>query len=329
MAAQSTLRSQTTTFIQDVRNNIDLIINVGLLERTTGDCDFPVMTNWSCDTCTLENRPDKYITIDTASHGNTHANRLTLLFFGHIIIVTVRGSHDISNWMDDFDIGVTALPEFMTDACTNKRGSFECADGWLRIWKSMEDPLINALSEAGVYPNETCYSLLFTGHSLGAAVTTIGAWAMNAKKYNIIGNLNFESPLLFLRPAALCYQAQLGSRTLRITNKNDPVPHCPAHLSDFVHVGAELYMRDGDFLFCTFDTVTECRDTWNKPEGCVCSSRDRLALDPTQHCNTKQGLTFDFCQCNNDSVKVFLLVMLKWILIFGIVFGIGYLILRR
>lgn len=337
LAVQSTLRKPkdvSCTFVQDVSNNHNLIINVGLLERTMGDCKDSIVENWSCDTCTDANRPEKIINIDTGSHGNAHANRLSLLFFGHVIIVAVRGSHDISNWMDDFSIGLSALPDWMTQPCT---GTFECADGWLSIWNTMQDKLIKQLADAGVYPNETCYSLLFTGYSLGAAVTTIAAWAMYAKGYNIIGNLNFESPMPFTRQAAFCYHEKLGARTLRITNANDPVPHCPGHIDmgDFVHVGWELYMRQGEFFLCSFDDVTVCRDTFNKSSPpssshkCLCSSRDRTAWDPTQHCNTQAGLTFDFCQCNNDSLKAFLLVILKWFLIFAIVFAIGYLILHE
>jgi hypothetical protein len=142
--------------------------------------------------------------------------------------------------------------------------------------------------------------LFFSGHSLGAAACTAAAWNLCSMNFNVLGILTFESPLVFNCAAALAYQSLLGSRTLRVTNQNDPVVHAPSHVGQYTHVGTELYMRLGKKYVCTFDQVRVCRDTMNHAKDCRCSSRDRFSYTrPDRHCKTKHYLTFDFCQCND------------------------------
>ena len=303
-------------------SNKDVLVNLGLLERTT-NCSLEVVKAWDCDRCTAANKPDAYFTIYGSSLGMNQADALLGMQFGRVWCVLIRGSHDFANWISDFNFSSVPWPEPWSEAvesisgskggCTSSETVSKCHGGYLQIWQSLEPLLIDALSARGILPGSTESVLLFSGHSLGSAVCTLGALAMWAKGYNILGNVNFESPLVMNCPAATRYQAALGLRTLRVTNTMDPVVHVPSHVYDYVHVGDELYMRAGTATLCSYHDVQRCRETRGSGVDCLCSSQDLTTfLQPAQHCRTAHYLTFDFCQCNDSSWNVTLVSLFQY-----------------
>lgn len=304
----------------------ELLVNVGLLNRTSSLCSPNVMSRWSCDRCTEENRPQEFFTVYGASGGVEDANALTCMRFGSTWYIVVWGSHDAANWMSDVDTSLVELPQSWASALrphTQPRaregksgdGVGRCHRGFLEVWQSLEPGLLRELATRGVHPKSTDAVLLLGGHSMGAAGCTLGAISLWAKDYNLLGNVNFESPLVLDSDAADAYEAVLGLRTLRVTNMNDPVPHLPFYPASYTHVGSELYMRDGSASLCTFSAVKRCRAGTGEADDCVCSSRDRSALlFPAQHCRTKHYLSFDFCECNDSSMKVSRFTLFQYLL---------------
>lgn len=293
--------------------SLDLLINVGLLERAVSNCTADVLAGWSCDRCTDTNKPQERFFVSGESYGSSKANLLAGFRYGDVWIILVRGSHDLANWLSDAEIWPEPVPTTWSQKCD--QGEPKCDHGFLQTWLSLETGLIKELTNRGVVPNDTKFSLLFTGHSLGSAACTLGAFSLWSKSYNILGNVNFESPKVFDSVAAECYEKILGSRTLRITNQNDFVVHAP---SGYEHVGAELYARQGETYRCTYAEVKQCGGSHNSPDNndaCKCSSRDRVSLDFSQHCNTNHVLTFDFCQCNDSDTKVFWMAVLRNVII--------------
>lgn len=299
-------------------NDKQLLVNLGLLERITANCKKTVRLDWSCDRCTPELKPQDSFIVNAKGT----ANELSAVRFGNIWFILFRGSHDISNWINDFQIGVTDIPrQWVGDAtrfenvCSKPR----CHRGFLKVWQTLKPELLRKLETKNVRAGESTHKIFFSGHSLGAASCTIAAWEMSALQYNVLGNVNFESPLVFNCAAALIYQTILGDRTLRVTNENDPVVHMPSHVAQYTHVGTELYMHHGNAQVCTFEQVRECRETMNRSKDCYCSSRDRFSYTrPDRHCATKHYLTFNFCQCNDKSWSTRLVVagvMIVWILL--------------
>jgi hypothetical protein len=302
----------------------EVLINVGLIVKIVSNCTEDVITKWDCDRCTQSNQADDMFLINGSSFGSKTANLIIALRYGRLWLIVVRGTRDISNILSDVNIGQSDLPTSWSNDrsradSNNDDNDLKCHSGFLHAWQSLGPDIILQLNKRGVLPGETSYGLLLSGHSLGAAVSTLASLDLLQASYNIIGCLNFESPLLFNRSAADFYsKSLLGQRTLRVTNQNDPVVHAPSHIFPYSHVGTELYMASGATVaICTFDQVKECRDTWNNPSDpasntCNCSSRDRLSfLTPSQHCKTKPYLTFDFCECEDSDTKVFWITVIE------------------
>lgn len=78
------------------------------------------------------------------------------------IVVAFRGSSDLRNWIADFDFIQVAY-----SGCTN----CYVHDGFYESWKQISSYTYDYIESAyATYPD---YTLVVTGHSLGAAVATI------------------------------------------------------------------------------------------------------------------------------------------------------------
>lgn len=82
------------------------------------------------------------------------------------IVVAFRGSSDLRNWIADFDF---ILTEYSGTGCSDCYVHNGFSTSWSEI-KSYAEEYVEAAY--ATYPD---YSLVITGHSLGAAVGTIAA----------------------------------------------------------------------------------------------------------------------------------------------------------
>ena len=91
-----------------------------------------------------------------------------------LIILSYRGSSSLSNWIGNINIDFNAFAP--CSGCQVHRG-------FLSSWNDSKDRVKAALSQAKAdHPD---YSIIFTGHSLGAAISTLAAAELRQQGYNV------------------------------------------------------------------------------------------------------------------------------------------------
>lgn len=91
------------------------------------------------------------------------------------IIVSFRGSAGVQNWMANLRLALTDVPELCAGCQSH--------DGFWAAWNDVAPTLIPAVQNtASAYPD---YSILVTGHSLGAAIATLGATVLRNQGMNV------------------------------------------------------------------------------------------------------------------------------------------------
>ncbi|MCI5125416.1 MAG: lipase family protein [Candidatus Electrothrix sp. AR5] len=110
-------------------------------------------------------------------------------------------------------------------------------------------------------------SVWFTGHSLGAALTTLAAATLYFydKKQLVSGVYTFGQPRVGNSDFATLYNADLKEKTFRIVNNNDVVTRVPAR-PRFSHVGSLMYFTQEGQL-CSDGDLSWWGKFWDKMEG--------------------------------------------------------------
>lgn len=86
-------------------------------------------------------------------------------------------------------------------------------------------------------------SVVIAGHSLGGALATLGAHALNGIVH-VTDVITFGSPRVGNARFVGEYETTLGDRTARIVNAHDPVPHVPLLFGLYRHVPTQVYLAD-------------------------------------------------------------------------------------
>lgn len=87
------------------------------------------------------------------------------------------------------------------------------------------------------------YSIVFTGHSLGAAVATVGA-AYIRKAGSSIDIYTYGSPRVGNKAFVAFVTDQAGAEN-RVTHLDDPVPRLPPIILNYRHTSPEYWLSDG------------------------------------------------------------------------------------
>lgn len=148
------------------------------------------------------------------------------------VVVAFRGTHNIFN--------------VITDAIFNK---VECQLGegcWVHkgfqfAWDEIAEDAEKAVQ--GIIGEESGWSLVFTGHSLGAAVATLGAGYFRQKGIKC-DLYTYGSPRVGNAAFAEFITKQEGG-TYRVTHFNDLVPQVPTEWFKYQHVDPEYWLADG------------------------------------------------------------------------------------
>ncbi|KAK3945194.1 Alpha/Beta hydrolase protein [Diplogelasinospora grovesii] len=164
-----------------------------------------------------------------------------------VVVVSVRGSSSIRNWVTDFIF--TQVPCPLTPGCLVHAGFY-------LAWTEISSVVLSAVQSAtAAHPG---YTVIATGHSLGGAVATIAAayirdagYATDLYTYGSprVGNLYFAR-----------FVTQQPGGEYRVTHTDDPVPRLPPIILNYRHTSPELWVTNpadigtyivGDVEVCT------------------------------------------------------------------------------
>ncbi|KAJ0416363.1 Alpha/Beta hydrolase protein [Aspergillus carlsbadensis] len=145
-----------------------------------------------------------------------------------LIVVSFRGSRTIDTWIANLDFGKDSI-----DLCSG----CEVHGGFWRSWEVVADDITSGIESAlATYPG---YTVVFTGHSFGAAVATLGAAQLRNAGY-AIELYPYGSPRVG-NEELVQYITNQGS-TYRVTHTNDIVPRLPPMLFGFSHTSPEYWI---------------------------------------------------------------------------------------
>lgn len=90
-----------------------------------------------------------------------------------LIVLSYRGTSSLGNWIGNVDVGFESF-----SACNG----CQVHGGFLSSWTDSRDQVKAALTKAKA--DNPSYQIIFTGHSLGAAIATLAAAELRQQGFN-------------------------------------------------------------------------------------------------------------------------------------------------
>jgi len=225
----------------------------------------PVM-NWTCTACNDSKTPLVVGKIKVVDGGSQNASRILVgkLKDQHGCLVAFRGSHNVLNWVRDFQFWDYHPSVF------NECPGCEVHSGFLEIWQKVEDLVVAALSEVGCSngAKDQDNKLYVTGHSLGAALVHLSMFALQKQGFHIAKTYSFEAPRIGNKAFAQVFSERFARKipVYRITHNKDPVVHVPPMNLGYSHVQtAEVYYNStGGYRVCAGveNSTSSCADQY-------------------------------------------------------------------
>jgi len=168
------------------------------------------------------------------------------------IYVSFRGSESIQNWVDNLDAVLTDYP--LCGNCEVHRGFYEAEQA----------SIANVVSQVRALKSQfPSYSVIVTGHSLGAALATLTALDLVNQGVSSVRLFNFGSPRVGNDEFVAYVDSKLGDRN-RVTHHKDMVVHTPMH-ERFTHISGESYQADDAIKLntCSGYEDKDCSYQWH------------------------------------------------------------------
>mmetsp|Transcript_4006 Transcript_4006/g.11166 ORF Transcript_4006/g.11166 Transcript_4006/m.11166 type:complete len:282 (+) Transcript_4006:120-965(+) len=158
------------------------------------------------------------------------------------IVVSFRGSTDITNWINNFQVFKVNYP--FCDGCKVHKGFYD-------TWESLRSQVLDGVSQLF---SKYGYDIIVTGHSLGGAVASLASVEIkNTTGANVylwnygcprVGNENYANWL----PSS----ASGVSFIQRVVNNHDIVPQTPAEWQKYRHYPQEIWEQadPNNFIMC-------------------------------------------------------------------------------
>jgi predicted lipase len=158
------------------------------------------------------------------------------------VMVALRGSLSIQDWIDNLK-AVHLVPFPVCSGC-------EIASGFQEAAVSLRYGVENAVADilAAVDPAKTP-TVVFTGHSLGAAMAAILLANSSAFSFAPLIEMpvyTFGQPRVGNPAFEAWFDGMFRGKWFRVVHHDDPVPHLPTVKMGFAHVATEIwYMENG------------------------------------------------------------------------------------
>lgn len=158
--------------------------------------------------------------------GTRYDTQAFLALRSDLLLVAFRGTelHNIKDWLTDADLVLTS-----TDLGNVHTGFWQALGS---VWPAMLENI-----QAG-----GARSLWFTGHSLGAALSTLAVASCRAAGVSVAGHYNFGSPRVGDSSFTDFYNEGYADLTFRFVNNNDIVPRIPPRELTYQHVNSPKYL---------------------------------------------------------------------------------------
>lgn len=167
------------------------------------------------------------------------------------VVVSFRGTHSAGNWLANLDFGVEACDDLPVAADSDCK----VHSGFNTAWAAVKGSMYSFLADSQLaYPN---YTVVVTGHSLGAAVGTIAAAHLRAGGVPC-ALYTFGSPRVGNQGFVDLVQGQEGTN-YRVTHLDDPVPRVPPSwdvMGAYRHLSPEYWLTVGNETVVSPSAVT-------------------------------------------------------------------------
>ena len=206
--------------------------------------------NWSCKTCDS----DVFLLNDIENHGERAL--IGMYPENKLLFVAFRGSSNIQNWIDNVQF---------SKICNEDNICVET--GFHKVFEFMKYDVYDAIFEN--LEKYDIQDILFSGHSLGASISTLMVYDIYDKIDKNIHLYTFGSP----RVGNEEFSRHFPIQSTRVTHANDIVVHLPQMVLGYMHINQELYYNENDRKFCD-DEDPKCSNSC-APLHCV-SINDHL-----------------------------------------------------
>lgn len=166
-----------------------------------------------------------------------------------LVLVAFRGTEPkkIKDWLTDAD--VVQRPSEVGHVHTGFWRAFET------VWPAMLTD-IRAMSDGGRRP------IWFTGHSLGAALSTLAVASCSAADVAVAGHYSFGSPRVGDASLTSFYNEHYSTVTFRFVNNNDVVTRIPPRELLYDHVDFRRYFDSRGSLVGDMRLFDALRDSF-------------------------------------------------------------------
>ncbi|ORZ30200.1 Alpha/Beta hydrolase protein, partial [Catenaria anguillulae PL171] len=217
--------------------------------------DSESLMKWTCGTRCR----DSQITNGTKTHGVYDVAGT----FGYIserpsskeIFVVFRGSANVRNWLDNFEMWQHEWPfQLAANKSANKVKVHKgFVDAYSNLRGAMTKSLRGLLSDAG----KEDWTVVITGHSLGAAMATIAAVDLISAGIGLdpakVKLAVFHSPRVGNSEFSRLVSELGFAKVERVVQDNDIVAHVPGTWLGYEHIAGEKYV--------VYDQVYACEGT--------------------------------------------------------------------
>ena len=227
------------------------------------------------------------------------------------VVVAYRGSKNLANDIEDADFFLTQLP-FGPEG-------LKVDSGFLAAYKSVRDATVSGVQAALSKCGGGC-SVLFTGHSLGAAMATLGAAELGggggggggSDESPAVRLVTFGSPRVgdpaFAAWAHARLQNASGVGSLRLRRQKDIVTAIPPRSVGYAHLAGEVWDKHLDAGGKqTYDSFVACDGSGEDPHCGDSEEHPPFPLDLLHLSSAEHTRYFGFqggnCWCGTANCK--------------------------